>query len=247
MSIQHTPSAKSKLSKITSSRIPRKSKLSKSSRLKLSPSCNFGNKIYDSQSASTLFHSINSYTIPKAGRFTTDPGNGVSSPLNLGSSLSTNSISFPKKKRFGVKSHLDLLKSSPAPCDYTLPDEVKYKPFRNKSTKFAKGSSGRLKKLKKKPVAGPGSYKIRTIFEKSKGRGKSLAGKGRVFNEVDMRDVNDVFYDVSHKYTEQSRYSSVAGFSKGKRGQFLHEFDNRSPGPAYKLPSIFDRFSKKKV
>lgn len=102
-----------------------------------------------------------------------------------------------------------------------------------------------MKKIQKTGLCGPGSYKISSIFSKNGERGKSIGIKGKVFNEVDKRNLNDLMYDVKYDLTQQKKYASVAGFTGSKRGAYIHELDERSPGPAYKLPSIFDRFKKK--
>lgn len=218
----------------------------------------FGDRLYNNQSASTLTHSITSYSIPKQDRF--DKYSTVMSQgsmYNLKSTLDTRGTTVGNGSR-ASQSHkqLAIIASQPSPNHYICPAAIErgIREGRGKSFGLSyqyyskacpSGITDFMSPSETKGIPGPGAYKT----DKQFGLGKpkyTVNKRGKMFNERLKTVSPGAIYELNHNLVERGRYGSGVGFGYGGRSDFSKSGPNVNPGPGnYKLPSIFDKYYSK--
>ena len=220
----------------------------------------YGDRMYDRQSASTLLHSINSYSMPKARRFT----DGQRETFNNGG-VTLKSTLDPKGRDFShvsARKPMDHLlgNAQPGPGQYDLKSEFGKVWFDKESKKFEadkvdkKGKTFALgleayqnsftlgmnknipaeSELKSKP--GPGTYELPPTFGKL-GKSAKLAFK---LHEKFVSFSPGPVYEPNFKPVEQARYQTQS-MGYGGRYDFTRATQGM-PGPEYNIPSKFDKY-----
>jgi hypothetical protein len=221
---------------------------------------NYGDKVYDKQSASTLLHSINSYSIPKASRFNDGHvDNFNNGGVTLKSTLDKRGNDFGKISARKPMSHL-IGSNNPGPGAYSLPSDFGTSSFDPKTKQIIKmGDKGKGKtfglgleayknsftlgmnknvaaesELKSKP--GPGAYELPTTFGKT---GKTAIMAFR--HEENFRSMGPgPIYDPNFRLVENQRFN-VQSQGRGGRYDFTKQAKG-VPGPEYNIPSVFDKY-----
>jgi len=218
----------------------------------------FGDKLYKNQSASTLTHSITSYTVPKRERFdklTSLMSQGSmynlqSTLTKRGTTLGYGNRSQLSSKQIGEKS------AQPGPNHYIVNGQIdkgvadgRGKSFGLGYAYYQKACPAGIKTFKteteSRGIPGPGTY--RTEQEFALGKPKYTVNKrGKMFNERIKTISPGAIYEMNYDLVERRRYGNGVGFGLGGRSDFARLGPNSNPGPGnYKLPSIFDKFYSK--
>lgn len=216
----------------------------------------FGNSLYKVQSSSTLMHSINSYTIPKQGRFNTQESlkaNG--SMYNLKTTLAARGTTLGYGNR-GIFSRkmINELASKPGPNHYAHKSDIgpckqNYgKTFGLSYAHYAKvippGQRDCLSLEESKNIPGPGTYTTTKNFAKEKPE-YTVRKKGKMFNENSGVVSPGCKYNNNHNLVESNRFDGTS-FGYGNKIDVTKTNTRDNPGPGnYKLPSIFDKFYSK--
>lgn len=217
----------------------------------------YGDKLYDRQSASTLLHSISAVSFPKAQRFaghhheTFDNGGTA-----VQSTLSVKSTNFSKVSERKPLIHVSS-SGFPGPGTYQAKSQFTQVDFDPKTKKFfaldpkGVGRSFGLaasaykntfsmdmdkniqpeSELRSKP--GPGQYKL------SFPAGKAVTIAAR-FNESFKGTGPGPIYEPNYRPVEPSRYNHISAGS-GQRYDFT-KATLGNPGPEYNIPSKFDKY-----
>ena len=226
---------------------------------------NFGDKVYDRQSASTMLHSINSYSIPKASRFgDSRRDNFDNGGVVLKSTLSVKGTDFIKAS---ARRPLIQVTTSqnPGPGEYPLKSDfgkvnydqnlkkfvadkvdskgrtfgIAYSHYKNAFTLgMDKNVSGEAE-VKAKP--GPGTYEQAKTFGKA---GKACTLAPKLAHGGQSGGLGPI-YNPNFKLVEQARYD-YQSMGKGGRYDFT-KATLGNPGPEYKLPSVFDKYKNPKT
>ena len=221
---------------------------------------NFGDKVYNRQSASTLLHSINSYSMPKAARFANSrQDNFDNGGIQLKSTLESKGTNFSK-----CSNRKPLIKvenaSNPGPGQYPVKSdfgnlvidkstkklvgervENKGKTFGISAAAYKntfsigmdKNVAAEIEVLSK---PGPGSYALPKTFGKS-GKACTLAPKLALSGK--SGGIGPI-YTPNYRLVEPCRYD-VHSMGKGGRYDFTKQSQGL-PGPEYHLPSVFDKY-----
>ena len=216
---------------------------------------NFGDRLYRNQSASTLNHSIHSYTIPKEHRMNTEILKVNGNMYTLESSQAKRATSLGKGERSFKHTSSDT-SQLPGPSTY----EIKSNFDRNKENygktfglshdAYSKcGVSGvkctNIPVYESKKIPGPGQYDIQKNASEFGQPKYTINSRGKLFNENLYSIGPGAVYNPNYYLVEQRRYDGV-GFGFGNKSSFSTGRIKTLPGPGqYKLPSIFDKYYSK--
>lgn len=213
------------------------------------------------ESASSLQHSVQSISFPKAGRNSPRAiyfdqnfldniylGERNKKPIDFKSKRST-SFGYGQKQ-FIPANVLKNAKEYPAANNYHLPsifDKLdKGKTFGLSRQCFEKTYIPGVDHLPlgvAKELPGPGQYNI--LNTKQKNKGFSLIGKGKNFNKIEKDDGPFRIYEPNMQLVEPQRYKKIR-FGSSQRGNFSERKKEEGPGPgAYEYLSIFQKFKRK--
>lgn len=215
----------------------------------------YGNRIYSNLSASTLSHSINSYTIPKQSRFDKSQDLNINGNMyNMKSTLSSRGTclglgskglfkkrfvsdvgGIPGANAYFIKSQFEKNRDTPAKTfglsynnyTWTMPPGLKnYRPLEES-----------------KVIPGPNAYRP-LIKDKPSKPEYTVCKKGKMFNENITEISPGAVYVLKHDMVEDKRFSTGTTFGLGKKSTLWNTKNHPGPG-AYKLPSIHDKYYSK--
>lgn len=219
---------------------------------------NFGDKLYKNQSASTLGHSIHSYTVPRQERFdkhTSLMSQGsmynLQSTLNKrGTTLGYGNRGQLSSKQIGEKSQL------PGPNHYIVNGQIDNGVAHGRGKSFGlsyqhyqkacpTGITNFKTETESRGIPGPGTYNTEQKFALGKPK-YTVNKRGKMFNERIQVIGPGAIYEMNYDLVERKRYGGGVGFGIGGRSDLARSGNASNPGPGnYKLPSIFDKFYSK--
>ena len=218
----------------------------RSSMLNESHNGDYGNKLYKNQSASTLHHSICSYTIPRQERWNPDNAKALNDNIyNLKTTLSTrgSGIGYGNRGKH-TKSYLAEISNTPGPNHYINKSEFNMN--RNAKTfglgykHYAKCLPPGIKNYRSleesNKIPGPSMY-----FQRNKGDKLddfapckpryTIVGKGKMMSEIITEISPGAIYNTKFKLVEGMRYSSGTGLGFGKKIDVTDSPYKANPGP----------------
>lgn len=214
------------------------------------------------ESASSLLHSVQSISFPKAGR---NSPRAINFDQNIFDNIYPVSdkykkpIDFKSKRStsfgYGQKQFIPLnvlknAKENPAANNYNLPsifDKLdKGKTFGLSRQCFEKTYIPGVDHLPlgvAKELPGPGQYNI--LPTKQKNKGFSLVGKGKNFNQIEKDDGPFRIYEPNMQLVEPQRYKKIR-FGTSQRGNFSERKKEDGPGPGtYEYMGGFQKYKRK--
>lgn len=217
----------------------------------------YGDKLYDRQSASTLLHSISAVSFPKAHRFSSgtretfdNGGTAVQSTLSVKSTnfskaserkplIHVSSTGFPGPGSYQQKSQFVQVDYDPNTKKFVALDSkgvgrtfgLAASAYKNTFTMEMDKNIQPESEIRMKP--GPGQYKLSFL------PGKSVTIAGR-FNESSKGTGPGPIYDPNYRPVEPSRYQHISP-GMGTRYDFT-KATLGNPGPEYNIPSKFDKY-----
>jgi len=224
-----------------------------------------GNKLFKNQSASTLTHSICSYTIPRQDRFYKSSAlMPQTSMYDLKSTLNDRgtSLGYGNRGMYGKRWTAEV-SSKPASNHYVIQSNFERtkdnqaKTFGLSYKSYARNLPVELRNYRPHDeslsIPGPGTY-----FELKKEvpmpdfadtkPAYTACKRGKMFNERITEISQGAIYNNKYDLVEPRRYGTGTSFGYGNKVD-LTSFGGSgktNPGPGtYKLPSIFDKFYSK--
>lgn len=221
----------------------------------------YGNKLYKNQSASTLTHSICSYTIPKQERFDRKSYCSLNDNIyNIKTTISSRGpyIGYGNRERYS-KSYLQQISNQPSPQQYINQSEFdanrKAKTFGIGYKHYARAIPSGIKNYRPieeaNRIPGPGLYFQRKKSDKPEDFAPfkpkyTMVAKGKMAAEIITEISPGAVYKTKFNLVEGTRFSSGTSFGYGNKSDITHVPSKENPGPgSYKLPTIFSKYQSK--